>query len=352
MPRKAVSCSIRRRLFAILLTANLFVAGLVSVSLLNSHQTHDRMAVVAAENLSQVLQQSLDGLLDKIDLSILAVLDELDRQTRSGGLQDELINAFLARQDLRLPEAFGLRITNDKGIVTHAVTNVASPLADMSRSATFLHSSTTTDPNLFIGEPIDSPLTHKISLGFSRRWVLPDGQFAGQVHVGMSVERLQSSFGMIDLDQHGSVTLTDQQGRVLARYPNPAGEMALVTNPTILPTLHALISQGKTEGSYSTLSAVDGIERSYYFRKIGHYPVHILVGIAHQDYLQGWQQELRVMTALSVLFLVVSSATAWLWWRSWRQRQTAGLEMARKDADLALFRQGVGAADGPFRRGS
>ncbi|HLN24756.1 MAG TPA: ATP-binding protein [Patescibacteria group bacterium] len=338
---KTILQSGARRFLVALIFANLFVIGLISLALYQGFLTHRQMAAVDAENLSRVLEEDLSRFIDKVDLTLLAVIDEIDRQKAAGGIDAATLDQFIARHDARIPEALGIRVLDENGIVTHAVTNVIAKNADMSGTGTFVHSKSNADGALFISTPIASPISGKAALGLAHRLDNADGSFAGQVHAGVAVEQLAKLFSTIDLGAGGSVTLTDAQARVIARYPNPLGDKAVGGTPTVLPTLHALIDGGSKAAGYHTRSAVDGISRTYFFREVDVRPLYLLVGMADDDTLSIWRREALVMGALLGLFLLISAAAATRLTRDWKTLLDTTQELSRKEASLALFRQAI-----------
>ena len=335
------SRSVISRYLTALVVANLFVIGLIAVALASSYATHRQMAAVAADNMSKVLEENLARFIDKVDLTLLATIDEINREKAAGGIDGERLDDVLARHDARIPETLGLRVVDANGIVTHAVTNVIAKNADISDAGSFLHSKTTDDDALFVSPPLLSPISGNAAIGLSRRLRNDDGSFAGQVHAGVAVGQLAQMFAAVDLGPKGSVTLTDAKARVIARSPNPSGELGLIKTPITLPTLASLIGEGRHAAAYHTRSAVDGVTRNYFFRQVNGRAMYVLVGIADDDYLAGFYHEAEVMGALCALFLVISGTAAVLLSRDWAHRLAASQELSRKDSALTLFRQAI-----------
>ena len=97
------------------LLVNLFVVALAGLALRQSYVQYQDRAGGSARNISQVLERSLDDVIDKIDLVLLAVVDEYKRQQAAGGVDERSMNDFLARQHDRIPEIDGLRMVNAGG---------------------------------------------------------------------------------------------------------------------------------------------------------------------------------------------------------------------------------------------
>ena len=127
-----------RILLPAVLLIDLFVAGIVALSLAQDLVRERRDAEAATQNLSQVLEESLVGLIGRIDLTLLAVRDEVQRQAAAGAVDPAAIDAVLARHDARLPDTLGLRIADAQGIIRHAVTGVVVSQASIADRPQFI----------------------------------------------------------------------------------------------------------------------------------------------------------------------------------------------------------------------
>ena len=68
------------RLLAIAVVADLFFIGLAGFSLRQSWQRYQERAEISTQNLSHVLAGHIADTVDRIDLTVLTVVDEVERQ--------------------------------------------------------------------------------------------------------------------------------------------------------------------------------------------------------------------------------------------------------------------------------
>jgi|GEM_PF-1538917 len=335
-PSSAVTA---RHFIAAVLVLNLFVLGMVGLSLQRSYGQYMQVSRLSAENISRVLEEGLTRFIDKVDLTLLDVVEELDRQKSAGRIDAAAMTAFMGRHDERLPEALGLRVVNAEGQLLFAANQVVAPKASVVGFDAFEHSKAVDDGQLYVSKPLLGAISGKPVVILSRRLNDAGGHFAGQAHVAVGLEQLARLFDVVQLGARGSITLTDSNGLVLARTPNPGGVQELLTHPIILPTLHRLIAEQKNFASYHTRSAVDQVDRSYFFRKVDNRDLFLLVGIADEDSLSGWWRQFAVMSFLCLLFFVLTMVGGFLGYRSWRDRQRVTEQLAAKDGALTLFRE-------------
>jgi diguanylate cyclase (GGDEF)-like protein len=119
------------------------------------------------------------------------------------------------------------------------------------------------------------------------------------------------------------VTLRGAELAIIARFPPPPGRAAIETVPR---TLRELVDQGEISGTFHERSSVDGVERTYSYRRVAGYPMHITVGRSTEEYLGHWRRDMGVVALLAaVLFTVTIGATVMVD-RAWRrQRRVAAL---------------------------
>ncbi|HVI51927.1 MAG TPA: ATP-binding protein [Candidatus Sulfotelmatobacter sp.] len=330
-----------RRFLAVVLVLNLFVLGLVCLALWRSHEQYLQVSRVTVENLSRVLEEGLARFIDKVDLTLLDVIDEMERQKAEGGIDADRMNAFMLRHGERLPEALGLRVVNPQGQLLYADGQITSPKASVQGLDAFEHSKAVNDGKLYISKPLLGTLSGRPLIILARRLNNADGSFAGQAHVAVSLEQLAGMFDVVQLGAKGSVTLSNGDGRVVARNPNLGDSLSLIEKPIILPLLHSLLTEGKTSASYHTRSVVDGVERVYFFRKVKGRDLYLQVGIADDDSLAGWRRQVAVMGALALLFVTMTVGGGTVGYRGWRERYRVAEQLAAKEAAMSLFREAL-----------
>ncbi|TAN61908.1 MAG: histidine kinase, partial [Magnetospirillum sp.] len=174
---------------------NLFIGGMVALVLFQERERQFAEAESLAANLSRVLEENLAGFIGKIDLTLLAVGDEVMRQIAAGGIDKAALDAVLARNDARLPEALGLRVVDAEGIIRYAVTDVVVSQVSIADRPQFIFLRDNPRPGLVISKPVFGRVAKQWMVTLSRRIDNPDGSFAGDVHVAITLARFTEIFG-------------------------------------------------------------------------------------------------------------------------------------------------------------
>lgn len=332
------------------LLINIFVVATVALVLQRNRDRETSQAVELSENYALILSQDIARFISKIDVTLLTVSEEIARQMAAGRINEAELNAFLQRQDAHIPEALGLRVVDAAGVIRYAVSEVRVHQASIADRPQFIRLRDDPQAGLVISKPIMGRAAQKWIITLSRRLNSSNGEFAGEVHVAVSIDQIREMFGRIRLGPKGNVALWDNTS-VIARYSPQDTSGASIGVSTPSPELRQLLNSDQDAASYHTRSGVDGVEKTFSMHRVDSYPWYLVVGLADEDYLREWRSDAEAVAVLVVLFVLVSVLGAAMLYRSWQRREsdhhallrqeaeyTARLENSRRDADVARLR--------------
>lgn len=207
------------RLLAGILALNLIVAILIALTLYESRKQHEEQAMVAARNLSRLLEHDFAASFDKIDLTLLSVVDEVSQMRRSGSLDASALNAFIARQAARLPELSDLRTVDWQGNVRYGTGRRPDTLINIADREHFIRLRDHSDAGLVVSKPAVSRSSGKWRIVLTRRLNQPDGSFAGIVTAVMELDKITAKFSALDVGRRGVIVLLNSELALIARYP-------------------------------------------------------------------------------------------------------------------------------------
>jgi signal transduction histidine kinase len=165
---------------------------------------------------------------------------------------------------------------------------------------------------LFVSKPVMGRVSQKWSIQLTRRIDGPGGAFGGVVVVSMDPFYFTRLYESAHLGPHSTITLIGDDGIVRARQSGSQNQIGL--NVSGSPLFMQMLAQD--DGVVQRASTLDGRERMFAFRRIGNYPLHIVVGIDIADVLGAYdpikdkmiQQAVLVTCAIggfTVLLLVL-----------------------------------------------
>ena len=160
---------------------------------------------------------------------------------------------------------------------------------------------------LFISKPVLGRVSKKWSIQMTRRINHADGRYKGVVVVSMDPYYFTRLYDEVDLGENSSIELVGSDGVVRARR---VGDVDIIGQDIGGSQVFSLM-QGKTRGSFTERSPVDGILRLYAFEKLAGYPLYMLVGLDRDtvlaDYVSRRDQAL-LMAAITSALIVLSWA--------------------------------------------
>jgi PAS domain S-box-containing protein len=330
-----------RVLIAAVVLTNLAACLLGGFSLQDSHQRAEELASQTTRSLVQVLDESLASSGRTIDVTLRAVVEELEREERDaqqGPARDEAVMAMLARYKNWLPEAEGIRIFDAYGKARWTARSGPSAGIDVRQRDFFVALRTDPQRGLFVSRPVVGALVPDLMVSFARRFNHPDGTFAGVVLVILPLSAVTEVLARPQLGPGGSAILRYEDSSLIARYPpvdGPAGEVGARTTSE---QFRSLMAAGQTSATYYASATSDGPARMNSIRRVEGLPFVLVVGMASDDYLQAWHRELIRTTGLLTIFLLVTSGSAVLIGRlySRQQHNTERLQDSKRHLEAIL----------------
>lgn len=300
---------VRAILLASLVLANLLVLVLSAESLVRSHLHHEQLARTLTQNVTSALDLNISRSIEKLDLALLSVVDELERQLANQGIDDRTANAFLERQEQRLPEVEAIRVSQADGLVILGKGLVKDATASWADRDDFVAHRDNPQSGLQITQPRMGRVAKQFIVGFSRRYNHPDGRFAGTVSAPIAVEQFTRLLSQFEVGPSGVLLLRDARLGLIARVPalpdQPAG---VIGNQEVSDDFRRVFEPGAQTVTAFTSTSLDGQPRIFTFRRLQSAPFVAIAATARQDYLKGWYNEVYRTAALVGLFVLLSGA--------------------------------------------
>lgn len=291
-----------------------------------TRQTAEESAGQWTKNLALALEREIAGQIGQIDIALLSVIDEIQRQEQEGGIDPPKLQAFLLRTQQRLPRTDAIRITDADGMLRYGTDFSPERSINLSDREHFRILKARPDAGLVVSHPQISRANGKWVVALARSITGNDGRFMGMAFIPVPIASLTDTFSRISIPEQGSITLRSSKLELIARYP-PKGSEHLGQSK-VSQAFVDLLEKGATEGSYFATTPLDGIARLLYFRKVGDYPLLLIVGRAKTEYLATWTKEHSQAMLTNTSFLLISILLSALIYLSWRRAITVRDRMA------------------------
>jgi PAS domain S-box-containing protein len=290
-----------------IIVVNIVVMVLSAQSLGHSRQQHELRSQTLTQNIAVALNQNVSNRIQKIDLALQTMVDELERQLGDKGLDNASVTAMLSRHEQRLPEAEAIRVADKVGLVILGKgVNPKEPASWADRDY-FTYLREHADGGLQISKPRLGRVAKQYIIGFARRYNYPDGRFAGVISAPIAVEQFTQLLSQFDIGPHGTLILRDSDHGLITRLPALAGQaVGTVGNADVSKEFKNLAQSGVRTSTYHLKNSPDGFERILTFRRMEGAPMTVIVGSGSNDYLENWYQECYRALGMVVGFLFLS----------------------------------------------
>ncbi len=290
-----------------LICSNLLVFALSGFSLQQSRQQYELRAEDLTRNIANALDLNLSGSIDRIDLALHTVADELERQLAGPGIDPTSMNAFLARQQERLPMTEAFRVADADGRVILGKNVNPAESASWADRDYFIYHRTHADGRLQISKPILGRVAKRQIIGFAQRYNYPDGRFAGVISATVAIDHFTQLLSRFQVGNGGTISLRDEELGLITRIPaipdKPAGQIG---NKVIAPEFEQLARSGTPQATFHTPASGDGHARIVTFSHLDKAPMFAIIGVDKDEHLAAWRAEVYQTTAIAFCFLVLS----------------------------------------------
>ncbi len=337
IPQPSPIIAFRARLVAGVILLNVLVAGICWYSLHQSRIHAADRAVLTTQNLAKILDENMNGIVAKVDIAMLAVVDEAERQLAAGGIQQAVLTSFIVREHARIPEVEVFRATGASGDAVYGPQAMAATTTSLAHRDYFRQLKGDPGAGLVLSKPLVGGISGKWMVVLARRINGPGGAFAGLVYTGVTIEHLTRGFASFDIGPRGTMALVDSDATLVARYPTGGDSGQWVGRKLSSNHLNQALEGSLTTHVYTTFSTVDAVERTIAVRRLGlPRPLFITVGLATRDYLSEWRLEAWKLSSFALIFLCLTMGAAITIHRGWRRRN---MEAEQREAARALLAQ-------------
>jgi signal transduction histidine kinase/DNA-binding response OmpR family regulator len=187
---------------------------------------------------------------------------------------------------------------------------------------------------LFVSKPVLGRVSKKWSIQFTRKLFGPDGAFAGIIVVSLDPYYLSRFYDSLALGR-GSILLVGlDDGVVRARAPSVENAIGVTLRASVMEQ----IRMGPTNGSYETVSAIDGVERIFNYRRLDKQRLAVVVGLATDEVFAIYHRDVVAYVAVGGFVTIVICAVGMI---LTHQRRRLLVSQERLTATLENISQGI-----------
>jgi len=289
---------------------NLIVCVLAGYFLSASRHQHEQYAETVTQNIAKAIDQNLTTTIEKVDVALRSVLDEFDERPEWGGRTAKDVEILLDSLRKRIPTSQGIMVTDAKGMVIYGRgLGVKTPVSYANRDF-FSLLRENQDAGLQISQPSAGCSPQKWSITLARRYTRPNGSFGGVIVCSIPVEHFNQMISQFDIGARGGITLLTNSFLQIASHPKLTPLNRPGSHPAVSPELKRLVQSGIRRASFHTKTPGSSGETIVTFHRLTIAPLIATVGVASDDYLEQWHNDVITTCGLVASFLLLSLVSA------------------------------------------
>ena len=212
-----------RWLLAAVVLINLVVGAIGIQSLTHARQRTIEQVQQSTTTLAALVETNVADAGRRVDLAMLTIVDSLEEQLATSGLNNEQLKKTLSIQLQRLPGIVAFTVSNDHGntFLRLGANHAAPPsLADQDF---FAEHQTHPGQRLILAPPILTKDSKEWIVPFSRSYRYPDGRFAGMVTAAVPTSYFDHVLKDVAVGPSGSVVIRHIDKSLITRQPPVEG---------------------------------------------------------------------------------------------------------------------------------
>ena len=336
----STSIAQRRHQLILVIASSLLLLSLAAAFLLGyMHRQVELRVEASSQNLAKTLQQSIDQLVETVNVSMLAATDEMSREAAEGTFNAGYLNFHLTRLSSRLPNIV-LHATDERGIISYNTDAALRALKDLdvSQRDYFRAPRDDADSALFIGTPVFSPMSQSWGWEFSRAARSREGQFLGVVYARIDVSVIQKMFAALQLEPRATVSLRDRNLVLIAGRMESRAVFPIKTGTVnVSVQMQQAIAANPMAGSYTSgATQLDTLVRTFSYARSPSYGFVVNAGVSGESAFAEWRQQAWIIGSLIALIALAALVFVTIIVRSWREGEVHLAALREAQAQTAF----------------
>ncbi|MBJ6725794.1 PDC sensor domain-containing protein [Geomesophilobacter sediminis] len=289
---------------------NLFVYTIAGYSLHNSRQHYERLAEITTQNMAKLMETSLDGIFDKINIGLNAVARETERELTRGTTGSGSLDPYIQQQAAQFPELFGIIVADAAGNLRYGKDVHPGEHLNIADRDYFRQLRDHPERHHVMSALLQGRRTGRWNITLAQRINDREGAFAGIVFGVFEIGYFDTILSRLEVGRHGAIGIRDLDNRLIALHPKGKEPASQIGSNVISRKTKEMIGTHPVTATYHTVFARDNKERTVTFRRTAKYPLYVFATVSPADYLAPLRKEIAVAGLFLGAFTLISAVSA------------------------------------------
>lgn len=270
----------------------------------NTYQHQTQTLAQTTSNAADIVAQQLQDTMQVAGMTVQILRNQAANRDMNAGLIAD-ITKEMRIEDVDLPQLDDLLLFDDLGNLVAQSSKSSTSGINVADREYFAYHQTHPDSHIRIDAPLISRASHRWVLPMTARINRHDGGFAGIAEVTINYDFLAEFYSRLNLWADSAIDIFLDDGTMLLRWP---ATIRTYDQDFSKSKLFAAALQMGDQGAMTIRSPVDGKVRHFSIRKLGSYPIYVLVGASVQEAYTSWWSD---TLAHAVFCILVASLISW-----------------------------------------
>ena len=319
---------------------SLGIGALFAHTMWSMHKEHWDYQLRTNTNLSSTLAKGLEWSLDAVDLSLQKTAIALNEIQALEALQDSESQRALLDSLWRDIHNSDLLVLDAQGRVVHRALGVQSVGKNFVAHDFFQAFRVQQLPGVFIGKPTQELRMGEYVLPVARAVRGKYGVLNGVVVGMLRMQEINAWLSTMNLGAHSGVNVIREDGLVLTRFPYREAAVP----PSLAGSANLAQFVAIPQGSFVGTAVLDGVQRLYTHKRVGHFPVVVNVAQSTRSIFEPWRRSAWQLGIFAALLMVSCFGLAVLFVRELSRRETTEADLFTEKERMRLTLQSIGDA--------
>lgn len=315
----------------------LLIVTVVTALLIREHANTLQAAKRTANNITQLIDADVLRNVELYDMAVKGLIAATER-TDLQGVSASIRHLVLFDRSAAAPYKGDILLLDAQGEVMADSSLLVPTTGNFADRDYFQVHRQHPDAGLYISRPFVARCIcdDQWRIAFSRRVSAADGRFQGVAVASMRLSYFHQLFSSLNIGSNSTINLINHQGILLAQQPLLEADM-VDKNLSQRPNVARMLRE--RDGSFQSMSSVDGQARLYSFSNVGNLPLIVVVALSSDEIFAPWR---RAAWLVSIATGVLCVGLLWLTWmlcmelRRRRRAERVLSELAGTDALTGL----------------
>lgn len=329
-----------RHFVVLLILAVFFINGVVGTGVSFGLSELKKRDLARAEMqgmaMVQVIRQNIDNSIEKIDIALRMVVDNLEIELKSDQKKNDLIFGVMDKIRYLINESEDVSVTDVDGNVVFHMGHARPYSFNVRDREYFQDIKNGLQDSLYVTRPLKSRLSSDDILIFARGYHDRAGKFAGVVVIPVRIEHFRRQISAFPVPEDSFLSLRSHDLSLIVRNPDRfRDEVVEIGDQSRVPSeLREMVGENFQQGTFLAQTPLENVKRIYSVARLSSCQIYIINALSMKVTLDQWRNLCTIVLSMTVIFFVITCLSAIVIFYYWQKEQKKAIQLRLSNDSL------------------